>query len=73
MDASATSTEPPLSHRIKALRKHLGLSVEQFGKLYFVSPRTVENWEQGMREPRGMTRAAIEKEFAMRRINLPPM
>ena len=73
MDASATATEPPLSQRIKALRKHLGLSVEQFGKLFFVSPRTVENWEQGIREPRGMTRAAIEKELAMRRINLRPM
>ena len=73
MDASATATEPPLSQRIKALRKHLGLSVEQFGKLFFVSPRTVENWEKGIREPRGMTRAAIEKELAMRRINLRPM
>lgn len=73
MDASATFTESPLSLRIKTLRKHLGLSVEQFGKLFFVSPRTVENWEQGIREPRGMTRAAIEKELAMRRVNPPPM
>lgn len=56
----------PLAQRIKALRKQMGLSVEQFGELFAASPRTVEQWEQGRREPRGLTRRAIEKEIAKR-------
>jgi DNA-binding transcriptional regulator YiaG len=61
----------PLNERIKALRKHLGLSTEQFGRLFAVSSRTVEDWEQGRREPRGLTRQAIEKEMAKKRKNRP--
>jgi hypothetical protein len=46
-----TSSEPSLAERIKALRKQMGLSVEQFGRLFFASPRTVNGWEQGRRKP----------------------
>ena len=62
--ASKTPPETALSESIKALRKRLGLSVEQFGTLFYVSPRTVEHWEQGLRKPRGLTLHAIEKEIA---------
>jgi DNA-binding transcriptional regulator YiaG len=55
-----------MAEPIKALRKRMGLSVEQFAVLFLVSPRTVEQWEQGRRKPKGLTLQAIEKEIAKR-------
>jgi DNA-binding transcriptional regulator YiaG len=63
---SRTAADPPLAQRIKALRRRLGLSAEQFGRLFFVSPRTVEEWEQGRRRPRGLTLRELQKEMAKR-------
>jgi DNA-binding transcriptional regulator YiaG len=56
----------PMSEPIKALRKQMGLSTEQFGRLFAASRRTVEDWELGRSSPRGMTRLMIEKEIAKR-------
>lgn len=36
---------------IKKLRKSLKLNTNKFGQKFGVSGRTVENWEQGQREP----------------------
>ena len=38
---------------IKALRKSLGLATAGLAEKLGVSPRTVENWEQGRRHPSG--------------------
>ena len=65
-----TASDPPLPQRIKALRRRMGLSTEQFGRLFLVSPRTVEQWEQGRRHPRGLTLWELEKQMAKRREQL---
>lgn len=46
------------------------LSIEPFGRLFFVSPRTVEQWEQGRRQPSGLTLRELEKEMAKKRDRL---
>ena len=38
---------------IKAIRKKTGLNAEQFGALIGVGKKTVEAWEQGVRNPSG--------------------
>jgi DNA-binding transcriptional regulator YiaG len=63
-----TPPETPLAHRIKALRRHLGLSTAQFGRLFLVTPRAIEQWEAGRRAPRGLTLQALEKELVKRQI-----
>jgi putative transcriptional regulator len=39
------------SKKIKNLRKKLDMNTKQFGMQCGVSPRTVEDWEQGRRRP----------------------
>ena len=39
------------SEEIKSIRKQYGLNTKQFAEICGVSPRTVENWEQGRRMP----------------------
>jgi putative transcriptional regulator len=36
---------------VRALRERLGLSQAEFGKRYLLSVRTIQQWEQGQREP----------------------
>ena len=38
---------------IKRIRRRLELSQSEFAELFGLSVRTVENWEQGRREPEG--------------------
>lgn len=38
---------------VRALRKKMGLNTVEFGKRVGVSGRTVEDWEQGRRNPSG--------------------
>ena len=45
---------------IKALRKQTGLNAEKFGALVGVSKKTVESWEQGVRNPSGPARKMLE-------------
>ena len=43
----------------KAIREKLGLSQTQFATLIGISPRTLQNWEQGHRHPEGTARALL--------------
>ena len=57
MEASrTTSLEWPDA---KAIREKLGLSQIQFASLIGISPRTLQNWEQGHRHPEGTARALL--------------
>jgi putative transcriptional regulator len=54
-------------HRVKAadvdithLREKLGLSQDRFAALFGLSPRTVRNWEQGVRHPEGPARILLQ-------------
>ena len=44
---------------IKAIRQNLGLSQQQFSKFDYVSIKTLQNWEQGRRQPRGPALALL--------------
>ena len=43
----------------KAVRHKLGLSQTRFAALIGISPRTLQNWEQGHRRPEGTARALL--------------
>ena len=43
----------------KTVRDKLGLSQIQFAALIGISPRTLQNWEQGHRRPEGTARALL--------------
>lgn len=45
---------------IMETRKGLRLNRAEFGRFIGVSPRTIENWEQGRRTPRGPALRALE-------------
>lgn len=43
----------------KAIRERLGLSQTRFAAIIGVSVRTIQNWEQGRREPEGPAKALL--------------
>ena len=43
----------------KAVREKLGLTQTQFASLIGISPRTLQNWEQGHRRPEGTACALL--------------
>jgi putative transcriptional regulator len=43
----------------KAVRNKLGFSQTRFAALIGISPRTLQNWEQGHRRPEGTARALL--------------
>jgi putative transcriptional regulator len=43
----------------RAVREKLGLSQASFAALIGISPRTLQNWEQGHRRPEGTARALL--------------
>lgn len=45
---------------VKSIREQTGLSQAQFSRLIGVSKRTLENWEQGRRQPAGPARALLK-------------
>jgi putative transcriptional regulator len=50
---------------VKALREQLGLTQNEFSGMIGVSIKTLQNWEQGRREPEGPAKAllrVVEKE-----------
>ena len=55
-ELSGRSTAKPDA---KAVREKLGLSQSQFAALIGISPRTLQNWEQGHRRPEGTARALL--------------
>ncbi len=56
-EASRTTTLQ--SPDARAIREKLGLSQTQFATLIGISPRTLQNWEQGHRHPEGTARALL--------------
>ena len=50
---------------VKALRERIGLTQAEFSRMIGVSIKTLQNWEQGRREPEGPAKAllrVVEKE-----------
>lgn len=43
----------------RVVREKLGLTQIQFAALIGISPRTLQNWEQGHRHPEGTARALL--------------
>ena len=43
----------------RVVREKLGLTQSQFASLIGISPRTLQNWEQGHRRPEGTARALL--------------
>jgi putative transcriptional regulator len=56
---AARATKVKLSAAAEA-RASVGLSQEQFAQLLGVSPRTLQDWEQGRREPTGAARTLLK-------------
>lgn len=56
---AARTTEVPLSAVAQA-RVSTGLSQQAFAELLGVSPRTLQDWEQGRREPTGAARTLLK-------------
>lgn len=52
-----------LSEKIKLIRKESGLNTTDFGAKIGVSGRTVEDWEQGRRNPSSPALLMIEQKF----------
>ncbi len=48
---------------VKAVRKKTGLSQNAFAGLIGVSVRTLQEWEQGRRKPRGPAKALLRIAF----------
>ena len=44
---------------VKALRERLGLTQHEFSGMIGVSIKTLQNWEQGRREPEGPAKALL--------------
>ncbi|GLS27945.1 NadS family protein [Marinibactrum halimedae] len=56
--AAAKVTEFP-EPEVKHIREKTGLSQMRFASLIGVSKRTLENWEQGRRQPTGPAKALL--------------
>ena len=56
---AARVTEVKLSMAAQA-RSHVGLSQAEFAKLLGVSLRTLQDWEQGRREPSGAAKTLLK-------------
>ena len=58
--ARATQITP---NQVAAARIKTGLSQVQFAKALHISPRTLQEWEQGRRQPSGAAQALIQIAF----------
>lgn len=58
--ARATRVAP---NEVAAARMKTGLSQVQFAKALHISPRTLQEWEQGRRHPSGAAQALIQIAF----------
>ena len=45
---------------IKRIRQHVNASQSEFAHMIGVSQKTLQNWEQGRRKPRGPARALLK-------------
>ncbi len=44
---------------VKAIRERSGLTQGEFARRYGISPRSLQEWEQGRRQPEGAVRAYL--------------
>lgn len=44
---------------VKSIRNKIGLSQDQFALMIGISVRTLQNWEQGHRKPKGPAKALL--------------
>lgn len=51
------------ANEVAAARLKTGLSQNLFAKALHISPRTLQEWEQGRREPSGAAKALIQIAF----------
>jgi len=51
------------ANEVAAARLKSGLSQSDFAKALQISPRTLQEWEQGRREPSGAAKALIQIAF----------
>jgi putative transcriptional regulator len=58
--ARATQVAP---NEVAAARLKTGLSQSQFAQALHISPRTLQEWEQGRRQPSGAAQALIQIAF----------
>lgn len=58
--ARSTQVAP---NQVAAARMKTGLSQTQFAKALNISPRTLQEWEQGRRQPSGAAQALIQIVF----------
>jgi len=58
--ARATQVEP---NEVASARIKTGLSQSQFAEALHISARTLQEWEQGRRQPSGAAKALIEIAF----------
>jgi putative transcriptional regulator len=58
--ARATQVTP---NQVAAARLKTGLSQAQFAQALHISPRTLQEWEQGRRNPSGAAQALIQIAF----------
>ncbi len=64
-DPSSYRIHVPVDIDVKALRRRLRLSQEQFARRYGFTPARIRDWEQGRSKPDGAVRAyliVIERE-----------
>ena len=64
-DPSSYRIHVPIDIDVKALRRRLRLSQEQFARRYGFTPARIRDWEQGRSKPDGAVRAyliVIERE-----------
>src|SRR3990170_725104 len=57
--ARVTRSEDLLATDVRALRAHFGLSQAKFAALLGISVDTLQNWEQGRREPEGPAKVLL--------------
>ncbi|ROQ19705.1 putative transcriptional regulator [Marinimicrobium koreense] len=50
-------------NEVAAARNKTGLSQSQFAEALHISPRTLQEWEQGRRKPSGAAQALIQIAF----------
>lgn len=60
---------------VKSIRERMGFSQDKFAMILGVSKRTIENWEQGRRQPTGAARSLLriveaDPQHALRALNV---
>lgn len=58
-DPRAYSVHVPRTLDVQAIRQKIGLTQATFAQHFGVNKRTVQNWEQGRRQPSGPARALL--------------